>query len=154
MKIGVISDTHNFLDPKIPQLFRGVNHILHAGDIGSLEIASELQQIAPVTAVIGNSDQFLPFKDIEVVELDGRKYLVHHIVVHPRALEEPLRSQVAREKPDVVIFGHTHKPFCQMFGGILFFNPGYAGKPRFGMERSVAILRWDTVNIRPQFLPL
>lgn len=154
MKIGVISDTHNFLDPKIHRLFEGVDHVLHAGDIGSVHITTELAQIAPVTAVLGNTDQFLPFRETEVVDLGGRRYLVHHIVGHPHALAEPVRSRVAREQPDVVVFGHTHKAFCQMFGGILYFNPGYAGKPRFGMERSVAILRWEGAHIRPQFLPL
>lgn len=154
MQIGVISDTHNFLDPKILQLFQRVDHILHAGDIGSAYITFQLEQIAPVTAVVGNTDQFLPFKETEVVKLDGRKYLLHHIVGHPHALDEPLRSRVAREQPDVVVFGHTHKPFCQMLGGILYFNPGYAGKPRFGMKCSVAILGGDGGDIRPDFLAL
>jgi hypothetical protein len=154
MRIGVISDTHSFLDSKIPRLFQGVDHILHAGDIGSAGIIFQLERIAPVTAVIGNTDQLLPFNETEIMELDGRKYLVHHIVAHPRALDEPLRSRVQGEIPDVVVFGHTHKPFCQMFGGILFFNPGYAGKPRLGMERSVAILRWDAGCVRPEFVPL
>ena len=154
MKIGIISDTHNFLDPKVLQLFKGVKHILHAGDIGSAGIIAELGQVAPVTAVVGNSDEMLPLNETEIVELDGRKYLVHHIVVHPRALEEPLRSRVAGEAPDVVVFGHTHKPFCQMFGGILFFNPGYAGKPKLGIERSVAVLRWERGHARPEFLAL
>jgi hypothetical protein len=154
MKIGVISDTHNFFDPQLPKLFAGVDHILHAGDIGTAFVTFQLERIAPVTAVLGNNDHFLPFRETELVELAGRKYLLHHIVEHPRALNEPLRSRVAREQPDVVVFGHTHKPFCQMFGGILYFNPGYAGKPRFGLERSVAILRWDRGDIRPEFLPL
>jgi uncharacterized protein len=154
MKIGIISDTHNFLDPKVLQLFQGVDHILHAGDIGSVGLISELGQVAPVTAVVGNSDQLLPFKETETVELDGRKYLVHHIVGHPRALAEPVRKRVDSEAPDVIVFGHTHKPYCQMYGGILFFNPGYAGKPRSGIERSVAVLRWQGSHARPEFLAL
>ena len=154
MLIGVISDTHNFLDPKIPEIFKDVDHILHAGDIGSAFVTFQLEQIAPVTAVIGNSDSMLPFKETEVVELDGRKYLLHHIVEHPRALAEPLRKRVARVKPDVVVFGHSHKSFCQIFDGVLFFNPGYAGKPRFGMERSVALLTWEHGTIRPKFVSL
>ena len=154
MLIGVISDTHNFLDPKIPEIFKDVDHILHAGDIGSVFITFQLEQIAPVTAVTGNTDSMLPFKETEVVELDGRKYLLHHIVEHPRALAEPLRSRVVRVRPDVVVFGHSHKSFCQIFDGVLFFNPGYAGKPRFGMERSVALLTWNHGMIRPKFVAL
>jgi uncharacterized protein len=154
MKIGVLSDTHNYFDPKIPELFAGVSHILHAGDVGAMYIVFQLEQIAPVTAVLGNSDSFLPLKETEAVEVGGRKCLVHHIVPHPRALPDPLRRRVAQERPEVVVFGHTHKPFCQMFGGILYFNPGYAGHPRAGADRSVAILRWEDGVVRPEYLPL
>ena len=80
MKIGVISDTHNFLDPKIAELFSGVGHILHAGDIGNTSIISELEEIAPVTAVYGNTDMGLPFEETEGIELGTRKFLIHHIV--------------------------------------------------------------------------
>jgi putative phosphoesterase len=154
MKIGVISDTHNYFDPRIPELFKGVDHILHAGDVGTSVIVFQLEEIAPVTAVSGNSDQFSPLNETEIVTLAGHKYLLHHIVQHPRALAEPLRMQVADEKPDVVVFGHTHKSFCEMFDGILYLNPGYAGKPRPGSERSVAILQWEQGSARPRFLPL
>ena len=80
MKIGVISDTHGFLDPRIPKIFAGVDHILHAGDVGDAFIAFELEQVAPVTVVLGNTDVGLTFKLTEVVELAARKFLVHHIV--------------------------------------------------------------------------
>ena len=85
MKIGVISDTHGFLDPKVLKLFAGVEHILHAGDIGSDAIIAELEAVAPVTAVLGNTDSSPTFRLAEVVKLAGRKFLVHHIV-NPRAL--------------------------------------------------------------------
>jgi predicted phosphodiesterase len=65
-----------------------------------------------------------------------------------------LQQRIARERPDAVVFGHTHKRFCQMFGGVLFFNPGYAGKQRFDLDRSVAILRWDDQGIRPEYIDL
>jgi len=110
VKIGVISDTHNFFDPKIPGLFNGVEHILHAGDIGLPRILLDLEAIAPVTAVSGNTDD-----------------------------------------PG---FGHTHKPFYQTIDGVIFFNPGYTGKSRFGMERTLAILYCDEKGIRPEFLRL
>ena len=153
MKIGVISDTHNFFDPKIPRLFDGVEHILHAGDVGAAFITFQLEQIAPVTAVLGNTDSFLSLKETEVVELAGRTFLLHHIV-NPRALTDPLKDRIARERPDVVVFGHTHKPFNETIGGRLLFNPGYAGKSRFGLERSLAILHCDKDGIRPEFFPL
>ena len=154
MKIGVISDTHNFLDPKVLKLFAGVDHILHGGDIGLPWIIMELESIAPVTAVLGNTDEGgLQYREMELIELAGRKFLVHHIV-NPRALADPLKSRIARGKPDVVVFGHTHKPFSETIAGTFYFNPGYAGSSRFGMERSIAILHCDAKNIRPEYLRL
>jgi putative phosphoesterase len=153
MKIGVISDTHGFLDPKVAEFFAGVGHILHAGDIGGDSIIVELEAIAPVTAVLGNTDSSPTFRITEVVALDQLKFLVHHIV-NPHALKENLQLQVARERPDAVVFGHTHKAFCETIGGVLYLNPGYAGKPKFGAERTVAILHCDEKELRPEFLPL
>ena len=153
-RIGVISDTHNYLDPRIPALFAGVDHILHAGDIGLPAILLQLEQIAPVTAVLGNTDDpGFHYRQIEVVEVAGRKFLLHHIT-NPLALTDPLKARIARERPHAVVFGHTHKPFCQTIDGVLFFNPGYAGKPRFGLERSVAILRCGGKSIRAEYLKL
>jgi putative phosphoesterase len=154
MKLGVLSDTHGFLDPRIPELFAGVNHILHAGDIGHPSLILDLEAIAPVTAVLGNTDDSrISFRETEVVQLGVWNFLVHHIV-EPRRLTDRLRDRVAREQPDVVIFGHTHKPFCERINGTLFFNPGYCGKPKFAQPRSVAILHCDEKEIREEFLPL
>src|SRR5436189_6285457 len=125
MKIGVISDTHNLFDPKIPKLFEGVEHILHGGDIGLPWIILELEAIAPVTAVLGNTDDGrLEFRETEVVELAGRKFLVHHIIDPrapvPKLSLTPALSQshgerertrikpaLSRGRPDLVVFGHT-----------------------------------------------
>ena len=153
MKIGVISDTHDFLDPKIPDLFAGVNHILHAGDVCTAWILFQLEQIAPVTAALGNNDATMTLKLTEIIELAGRKFLIHHIV-NPQALDQEVARQILRQRPDVIVFGHTHKQFNQTLGGMLFFNPGYAGKPKFGATRSLAILHCDEKEIRPEFLAL
>lgn len=153
MKIGVISDTHGFLDPAVFKIFAGVEHILHAGDIGYASIILELEAIAPVTAVHGNTDMGLSFRETEAVGLAGRKFLVHHIV-NPYSLSDRLKPRMAREKPDVIVFGHTHKQFSETIGGILFFNPGYSGKPKVGAERSVAILHCDEKEMRAEFLEL
>jgi putative phosphoesterase len=154
MRIGVISDTHNFLDPKVAKLFQGVEHILHAGDVGSVRIVHELEQIAPVTAVMGNTDgPELAIRETEVIGLAERKFLVHHIV-DPHALSEGLEQRLRREQPQVVVFGHTHKPFCETIGTTLFFNPGYAGKSRFGMPRSVAVLHCKDGGVRPEYFAL
>jgi putative phosphoesterase len=153
MKIGVISDTHGYFDPRIPKFFNGVEHILHGGDIGTGEIIVELERIAPVTAVLGNNDFGMDFRDTEIIDLAGRKFLVHHIVSMPRPAEE-IAGRIARVNPDVVVFGHTHKPYNQVIGRTLYFNPGYAGKPRFSLERSLAVLQCDEKEIRAQFYAL
>ena len=153
MKIGVISDTHGHFDPKIPDLFAGVNHILHGGDIGYPSIILELEEIAPVTAVLGNNDAGLDFKETEVIQLDGRKFLVHHIV-DVRNPSEGIKRRIIRENPDVVVFGHSHKPYCETIDRTLYFNPGYAGKPRFGLARNVAVLLCDGNGITAEYLGL
>ena len=134
MKLGIISDTHGFLDPRISKIFAGVDHILHAGDVGDAFIPFELEQIAPVTVVLGNTDLGLTYKLTEVVELGARKFLVQHIV-HPPAPDDKLKSRLARSRPDVVVFGHTHKP-------------------KFGTERSVAIFHCDETGIQHEFISL
>ena len=153
MKIGILSDTHGFFDPKINQLFAGVEHILHAGDVGPHSLLLELEAIAPVTAVLGNTDTWLDLKMTELAEIGGRKFLVHHIV-NPHALTDELKDRLATSRPDAVVFGHTHKPFCQTLGGVLYLNPGYAGKQRFALERSVAILHCGVEEMRGEFIAL
>jgi uncharacterized protein len=153
MKLGIISDTHGYLDPRVEKLFAGVDHILHAGDIGEPMIELELKFIAPVTACIGNTDLGLHYKETEAITLAGKKFLVHHIV-NPFAPSETLAAQLKRHQPDAVIFGHTHKRFAETIGGVFYFNPGYAGKPKLGTDRSVALLHVDERGIRHEYLPL
>jgi len=153
MTLGLISDTHGYLDPRVEKIFAGVDHILHAGDIGPDLLIAQLEAIAPVTAVLGNNDASPCFRLTESVTLGGRKFLVQHIVT-PRELHSDLKLRLGRERPDAVIFGHTHKPFNEVISGIHFLNPGYAGKNRFGQERSVAILHCDEKAIRAEYLPL
>ena len=95
----------------------------------------------------------LPFKETEVIKLAARKFLIHHIV-NPHMPDERVLERIARELPDVIVFGHTHKRFCETLGGILFFNPGYSGKPKLNLERSAAILHCDEKEIRHEFIPL
>lgn len=154
MKIGVISDTHNYLDPKIPELFAGVGQILHAGDVGLPWILQELEQVAPVTAVSGNTDDpALRYAPVKSVEIAGRKFFIQHIV-RPHDLNEALQQRLARERPEVVVFGHTHQRCCESLNGVLYFNPGYAGRAKPGAERSVAILHCDGQGIRAEYVDL
>lgn len=147
MKIGVISDTHNFLDPQIAEIFRGVDHILHGGDIGWPHIIAELETIAPVTAVSGNTDDDPSYKPTAVLTLEGKKFLLHHIVTPGK-----FTPRIVAEAPDVVVFGHTHKPFAEKVGETLFFNPGYAGRQRFDLPRSVALMHIENGSIRHELI--
>ena len=152
-RVGVISDTHGHLDTKVAGIFSGVDHILHAGDIGFPALILELEYVAPVTAVLGNNDEGLSFKELEVVEVRGRKFIIQHIV-KPGEAEGRLQRRIIKENPDVVIFGHTHKKYCEAHHNVLYFNPGYAGKPRFNDPRSVAILTCDSSGITAEFFEL
>lgn len=153
MKIGVLSDTHGHLDPQIREIFQGVNHILHAGDIGLPWLILELEELAPVTAVTGNADAGLEYKETEIIELEGRKFLLHHELALPTPGEK-IKRKIIRENPDVVVFGHTHQRHCEKIANTLYFNPGYAGKRRFKLPRSVAILHNEPEEILAEYFEL
>jgi len=153
MNIGLISDTHNFLDPRVADIFASVDQILHAGDVGQSLILAELEAIAPVTAVLGNNDNGLPLPETAVVTLGGKKFLIHHIVTPgfgPPLIQERIRA----EAPDVVVFGHTHTARAQEIDRTLFLNPGYAGRQRFQLERSVALLSLGPKGFSHRFVKL
>jgi uncharacterized protein len=153
MILGLISDTHGFLDERVPRIFAGVDHILHAGDIGPASIIVELERIAPVTAVLGNNDWDERFRETESIELAGRKFLIHHIVV-PGRPSETLSRRLKAHQPDIVVFGHTHAAAETRVNGTLFVNPGYAGKPRFSQPRSVALLEVAESGLKVRFIDL
>ena len=152
MKIGLISDTHGFLDPRLTRIFRGVDHILHAGDIGPDRLLVQLESIAPVTAVLGNNDSSNWINLTETPMFGSHKFLIHHIV-SPHALTSELDATIKRTSPHVIVFGHTHRRFNETINGVLFINPGYSGQPKQGTERSVAILHLET-KLRVEFISL
>jgi len=154
VKIGVISDTHGRLDPRIVPLFEGVEHILHAGDIGTNGIIEQLETVAPVTAVIGNMDWSVPYRLFERREFGGRKFLMTHQVGDPGAPLREVREKVATEKPDVVVFGHTHVMYAERHNGVLFFNPGSAGKRKAGQPLSLARIEIQNGKLDWEFIDL
>jgi uncharacterized protein len=134
--VGIISDTHGLLRPEAVELLRGLDHIIHAGDIGSPEIIPALEKIAPVTAIRGNVDTqpwARRFAETEVVEVEG----LHIYVIHDvNALDlNPRAAGFA-----AVISGHSHQPKQEMKDGVLYFNPGSAGPRRFKLPISVGKL--------------
>jgi len=153
VRIGLISDTHNYLDPRVPEIFAGVDHIIHAGDVGLPMLLAELEAIAPVTAVTGNTDEALPLRETEVVTLAGKKFLVHHIIT-PGFGSARVAERLKTEAPGIVVFGHTHKPFAQQFGPTLYFNPGSAGRQRFSLPRSLALMEINNGALSYRFVDL
>jgi putative phosphoesterase len=138
--IGLISDTHGLVRPRIVEIFAGVRMILHAGDVGGRAVLEALATIAPVEAVFGNVDdpQDPSLTRERVVTLDG--VTIH--VSHGHEFGSPTPALVlARYRADVVVFGHTHRALVQRdAAGRLAVNPGAAGPRRFELQPSVARL--------------
>ena len=153
MRIGVIADTHGYLDPVIFEKFQGVAHILHAGDIGDRAVVTRLEKIAPVTAVIGNVDAFLTFAEMENICLNGNNILLQHIFP-PDQISPAVAQSLRQQNVQAVVFGHTHRPLAREEGSVWFFNPGYAGPQRFQLPRSVGILDLEPGSILAHHISL
>ena len=140
-KIGLISDTHNRLNPKVFDVFAGVDLILHAGDIGGEQILTELNAIAPVKAVFGNTDSYplvQRLKRVAFHEAAGFTICLTHIVFSAKTFSYELFKM--NREAQIVVYGHTHKASQERFKGMYFINPGSASMPRYGKNPSVAIL--------------
>ena len=136
MLIGVISDTHGLMRPEALAALHGVEHILHAGDVGDIAVLDRLREIAPVTAIRGNVDVSGPCAKLpatDVVELgDNLFYLVHS--VHDLDIN-PVSAGVT-----MVVSGHSHKASVEVRDGVVFFNPGSAGPRRFSLPVTVGFV--------------
>lgn len=141
MRIGLISDTHGRLRPDVFGIFAGVDVILHAGDVGPVSILTELETIAPVHAVLGNTDGFELVPRVQeslALEMEGRRIVVVH--GHQFGSPSPARLREAYPAADVVVYGHTHRPLLDTDTSPVVVNPGAAGQARFRLKPSVAIL--------------
>jgi hypothetical protein len=148
--IGVLSDTHGLLRPELLSALAGVNHILHAGDVGDPTILTELSRIAPVTAIRGNIDTHGPCSLLpatEAIELAG--CLIY--IVHSRD-DLDLNPQAA--SIGVVLYGHSHRPSIEHHQGVLYLNPGSAGPRRFNLPITCALLRITNAHPQAEILPL
>jgi putative phosphoesterase len=157
MKIGLISDTHGRLDSRALEIFSGVDRILHAGDVGGEEILAELEAVAPVTAVLGNTDGFplaSRLKESELVDLGGKRLLLIHQVGHPERPAPAVTSLLSKHAISLVVFGHTHAPFDRTLGAVRYLNPGGAGPRRFQLPRSVALLELGPREVAVEFVAL
>jgi len=150
MRIGVISDTHGLLRPEAIAALRGSDLIVHAGDIGRLDLLEQLRDLAPTHAVRGNIDvqpwaRKLP--DTAVVQAGRQRLFVLHDI--SQLAIDPLSAGYGS-----VVFGHSHRASAKSREGVLFLNPGSAGPRRFGLPVTLARLELAGKNIRPTIITL
>jgi uncharacterized protein len=157
VRLGIIADTHGVLRPEVFQAFEGVDHVLHAGDVGPPGLLTELGAVAPVTAVYGNTDGFeirrmLP--QVATVDLDG--FTV--VVTHGDQFGSPTPDKLHAAFPDaeILVFGHTHRPLLTLVDVVVtVMNPGGAGPKRFNLPPSVGIMELEPgIPPRARLLPL
>lgn len=134
LQLGVISDTHGLLRQEVYPIFAGVDYILHAGDIGSVSVVTQLEKIAPTLAILGNTDSPIRFTDI----YDTAILRTNHVSIYMIHNIGNLDLDPGKAGFQAVIFGHSHVPSVENRNGVLFVNPGSAGPRRFSLPVSVA----------------
>ena len=147
MKIGLLSDTHGFLDPRIFQHFAACDEIWHGGDIGTIEVSEALEEFKPLKAVFGNIDD----KDIQVryledlwLEREGLSVLITHIAGAPPRYNPRIKKLFSARVPDILVCGHSHILRVgkdPAYNGMLYLNPGAAGNQGFHHMRT--LLRFE-----------
>lgn len=150
LTIGVISDTHGLLRPEAVKALQGVDHILHAGDVGDPGILDKLRGIAPLTAIRGNVDVYgvcgtLPAT--EAVELGGRLFYLLHSLLDLDL--DPVAAGIA-----AVVSGHSHRPVIRKHKGVIYLNPGSAGPHRFDLPVTLAKVTVADAAIRAHIITL
>ena len=153
IKVGLISDTHNYFDPQVREYFEDRDEIWHAGDFGTIKIARELEKIAPLTGVYGNIDG----QDIrnefplhQHFEKEGLRFWMTHIGGVPGRYCLPIKEEIESNPPDVFICGHSHILKIardQNLSKMLYMNPGAAGKQGFQVYRTVVRFDIDDAQI-------
>jgi putative phosphoesterase len=150
MKVGVISDTHGLLRPEAIAALQGCAQIIHAGDIGSQDIVEQLTAIAPLHIVRGNNDMDAdwakPIADHLRFDIEGWQILlVHDIADVPALLDDSVK---------LVVTGHSHNPLIDWRGDTLYLNPGSAGRRRFKLPVTLAILEMNSDGMEPSLVQL
>lgn len=152
-RIGLISDTHGMIRPELFSALEGVELILHAGDVGDDDILAQLESIAPVEAVYGNTDA--PGRATLRDSIDRTIGGVRIHVSHGHELGSPNPERLAAKyDADVIVYGHTHRQIVARIGSQLVVNPGAAGARRFNLEPSVAVLTIDQGKADVALIPL
>jgi putative phosphoesterase len=143
VKVGLVADTHDLLDPALARLFRGCAQILHAGDVTREHVFAGLAEVAPVRAARGNNDvgpfgRSLP--ELAWVDVGALTALLVHIVGSRERPRPEIVRALARQPAQIVVHGHSHRPGVAVVGGRLFVNPGSAGPRRFSLPRAAGLL--------------
>ncbi len=146
VKIGLLSDTHSYLDPKIYEYFKEVDEIWHAGDIGSMEIIDELRKFKPLRAVYGNIDDHLIRREVPEFNrftIENVNVLITHIAGKPQKYSKPAFEELQKKAPKLFICGHSHILLVQMDKrfNMLWMNPGACGIK--GFHKVKTILRFQ-----------
>lgn len=149
MRVGIVSDTHGHLHPALPEAFADVDCILHAGDLGGLDILDGLEALAPTRAVWGNVDGWdvrdrLP--EHQRFELAGLNVWMTHIAGRPGRWQMSMGRRLADDTPDLFVCGHSHILQIERvedLGGMLFINPGAAGKQGTHQKKTCVVLTLD-----------
>lgn len=149
-RIGIISDTHNFLNSRVLQYLQDVDLIFHAGDVGAENILHQLEKVAPVKAVRGNTDYRgavgkLP--EQVIITVGKLNFLIIHDVGNIYEFRERLKTGKIHPPPQAVIFGHTHQAFYKPLDDVIFINPGSATNSRDYRKPSIMILETNGVEI-------
>ena len=153
MLIGLISDTHipdraKEIPENVYSAFKNVDLILHAGDLTSLKVIEELENIAPVIAIQGNMDRVngINLPTAKVLEAEGLRIGIVHGEVYPRADTQQLLYLARELNVDILVSGHSHQPKIEQTEGILLLNPGSPVVPRLA-DRTVMLLEINNKEV-------
>jgi len=146
MRIGIISDTHSYLDPSVFKYFSQCDEIWHAGDIGTLDVLQQLEAFKPTMSVFGNIDGHevrAASPEDQVFVREGKKILMTHIAGSLPRYNPRVRDLIKTHQPDVLVCGHSHllKVQPDKAKNLLFINPGAAG--RHGFHKIKTLLRLE-----------
>ena len=145
-KIGLLSDTHGWLNPKVFEFFKDCDEIWHVGDIGGTDVAASLSAFKPLRAVYGNIDDYkirLMFPKINIFTIENVKVMMTHIGGYPGHYEPGIKELIIKEKPNIFISGHSHilKVMNDHDLHLLHINPGAAGNS--GFHKVITMVRFQ-----------
>jgi uncharacterized protein len=145
-KIGLMSDTHGFLDPKIFDYFAEVDEVWHAGDVGSIEVIELLEEFKPIRGVYGNVDDHkirTAWPKVQRFEIEGMEILMTHIGGKPYRYSQDAYGEIIRKTPNIFVCGHSHILLVQFDKKInsMWLNPGACGNK--GFHKVKTLLRFD-----------